>query len=424
MIAQTPDLWDACGQIFEARHWLNFAQFDGFSHARFKADSGRAVSGQTDRCPTSGPQFDGFSHAHFRAGDRWRRHRTDRQMSDLRDACDQELVALGLMPPPESQAPHKNIDYRCPLQSIQHEPRFQCDLPSTWGREETRPLSMQVLLLRVDSEAGKVWCREADRRECVDVLSAAFECRLDTGIQGVADVVEEVLSRTRFEVCFLHRIENKNKYLAHKYLEHKTGTGDARVVYYATTLAGAPETVGTGLRPGTHMSTDVWETLDRAKPEHGSLLKTFIVGTCVTNEHAGGNGTLLQVTHNDQFYPHYLVSVRSVSNRGVAFCIPHTLWDATSSTQTQEDLQEHMEFHVGDKVNVVKSALPTFFCVGAGGVVVRIVKDNRRVHFCVRLHDAKLGKRVEAAAKNFKYPWLDDWTLLRCQWLHLRRCMD
>jgi hypothetical protein len=345
-------------------------------------------------------------------------------MSDLRDACDQELVALGLVPPPESQAPHKNVGYRCPLQSIQHEPRFQCDLPSTWGREETRPLSMQVLLLRVDSEAGRVWCREDDRRECANVLSVAFECRLDACITGVADVVEEVVSRTRFEVCFLHRIENKNKYLAHKYLEHTTGTEDARVVYYPTTVVGAPEIVHAGLRPGAHTSTNVWETLKRAKPEHGSLLRTFIVGTCVTNEHAGGNEPWLKVTHNDQVYPHYLMSVRSVGNRGIACCMPHTLWDTTSSTQTQEDVQEHMQLHVGDQVNVVKSALATSFCVGAGGVVARIVKDNRRVHFCVRLHDAELGKRVQAAAKHFKYPWLDDWTLLRCQLSHLTRCID
>ena len=81
-----------------------------------------------------------------------------------------------------------------------------------------------------------------------------------------------------------------------------------------------------------------------------------------------------------------------------------------------------MGFRVGDKVKVVKSASATIFCVGAEGVVKRIVKDNLRVHFCVMLHNADLSKRVQVAANHFKYPWLDDWTLLRCQLSYLKQC--
>ena len=345
-------------------------------------------------------------------------------MSDLRDACDQKLIDLGLMPPPESQAPHKNIQYWCPLESIMYEPRFQCQLPSTWGQAEAHPLSMQVLLLRVDSEAGKVWCRKADRRECADVLSGAFECRLDTCMPGVADVVEEVVVRTGLEVSCVYRIQNKNKYLAHKYLEHTTSTGDAHVVYHATTLGRAREIAQTGLCAGMHASTNVWEALDRAKLENGSLLRTIIVGTCVRDGHANSSGTSMPVTHNDQIYPHYVVSVRRHGKPAPLPGIPRTLWDAATCTQRGQDLEEHMEFRVGDQVKVVKSASATIFCVGAEGVVERIVKDNLRVHFCVRLHNASLRKRVEEAANHFKYPWLDDWTLLRCQWSYLRRCSE
>jgi hypothetical protein len=290
---------------------------------------------------------------------------------------------------------------------------------------------MQVLLLRVDSEgarvdseAGKVWCRKADRRECADVLSRAFECRLDTDMPGVAEVVEEVVVRTGLEVSCLHRIQNKNEYLAHKYLEHTTCTGDARVVYHPTTLRRAREIAQTGLCPGMDASTNVWETLDRAKPEHGTLLRTFIVGTCVRNEHADSSGTWMPVTHNHQIYPHYVVSVRKLGKPGPLPAIPRIVWDAAMCTQRGQDLEEHMQFRVGDEVKVVKSASATIFCVGAAGVVERIVKDNLRVHFCVRLHNAILRKRVEKAANHFKYPWLDDWTLLRCQLSYLRRCSE
>ena len=290
---------------------------------------------------------------------------------------------------------------------------------------------MQVLLLRVDSEAakvdseaGKVWCRKADRRECADVLSGVFECRLDTDMPGVADVVEEVVVRTGLEVSCVHRIENKNRYLAHKYLEHTTGTGDAHVVYHATTQVRAREIAHTGVSAGMHASTNVWEALDTAKPEHGSLLRTIIVGTCVRNEHADSSGTWMTVTHNDQIYPHYVVSVRRLGKPAIAPGMPRCLWDAASTTHSEEDLEEHMEFRVGDRVKVVKSASATIFCVGAQGVVERIVKCNLRVHFCVRLHDADLRKRVEEAANHFKYPWLDDWTLLRCQWSYLKRCTE
>lgn len=345
-------------------------------------------------------------------------------MSDLRDACNQAMIDLGLMPPPESQAPHKIIDYDCPVRRMQRQPRFTCNLPSTWEQAQAHPLPMEVLLLRVDSEAGKVWCRKADRRECADVLSGAFECRLDTGMPGVADVVQEVVVRTGLEVSCVYRIQNKNKYLAHKYHEHTTRTGDTRVVYHPTTLDRAREIAQTGLCPGMDVSTNVWETLDRAKPEHGILLRTFIVGTCVRNEHADSSGRWMPVTHNDQIYPHYVVSVRRLGKRGPLPGIPRTLWDAATCTQRGQDLEEHMGFRVGDKVKVVKSASVTIFCVGAEGVVKRIVKDNLRVHFCVRLHNADLRKRVEVDANNFKYPWMDDWTLLRCQLSYLKQCTE
>lgn len=345
-------------------------------------------------------------------------------MSDLRDACNQAMIDLGLMPPPESQAPHKIIDYDCPVRRMQRQPRFTCNLPSTWEQAQAHPLPMQVLLLRVDSEAGKVWCRKADRRECAHVLSRAFECRLDTDMPGVAEVVEEAVVRTGLEVSCLYRIQNKNEYLAHKYLEHTTCTGDARVVYHPTTLRRAREIAQTGLCPGMDASTNVWETLDRAKPEHGTLLRTFIVGTCVRNEHADSSGTWMPVTHNHQIYPHYVVSVRKLGKHGPLPAMPRILWDAAKCTQRGQDLEEHMQFRVGDEVKVVKSASATIFCVGAAGVVERIVKDNLRVHFCVRLHNASLRKRVEKAANHFKYPWLDDWTLLRCQWSYLRRCSE
>lgn len=359
-------------------------------------------------------------------------------MSDLRDACNQAMIDLGLMPPPESQAPHKIIDYDCPVRRMQRQPRFTCNLPSTWEQAQAHPLSVEVLLLRVDSEgarvdseaarvdseAAKVWCRKADRRECADVLSGAFECRLDTGMPGVADVVEEVVVRTGIEVSCVYRMQNEKTYLAHKYYERTTCTGDAHVVYHPTTRRKAREIAQTGLCPGMHVSTNVWETLDRAKPEHGSLLRTFIVGTCVRNEHADSSGTWMPVAHKDQIYPHYVVSVRTLGKRGPLRGIPRTLWDAETCTQRGQDLEEHMEFQVGDQVKVVKSASATIFCVGAEGVVKRIVKDNRRVHFCVRLHDADLRKRVEEAANHFKYPWLDDWTLLRCQWSYLKQCTE
>ena len=342
-------------------------------------------------------------------------------MSDLRLACDQKLSALGLMPPPESQAPHKNIDYPCPLEEIQHKPRFQCDLPSLWGREEARPLSMQVLLLKVD--AGKVWCRKSDRQECTEVLLAAFECDMGAGIEAVGNVVEEVVVRTGLEVRSVHRIENKNKYIAHEYLKHISGTAETHVVYHATTLAGAFAIAQTGLCRDTHASTDVWETLDRAKPEHGSLLMTFVVGTCVRNEHVGANGTCVQASHDDQIYPRYIISVRSVRAPCTAPGMARALFDTSAASESEEDLTEHMEFYVGNEVEVVKSALATFFCVGAKGVIDRIVRHKRRVHYCVRLHDAQLGTRVQAAAQHFKYPWLHDWTLLRCQWSHLTACV-
>ena len=253
-------------------------------------------------------------------------------MSDLRDACNQAMIDLGLMPPPESQAPHKIIDYDCPVRRMLRQPRFTCNLPSTWEQTQAHPLPVEVLLLRVDSEgakvdweAGKVWCREADRHECADVLSRAFECRLGTDMPGVADVVEEVVVRTGLEVSRMHRIQNENKYLAHRYLEHTTCTGDARVVYHPTTLGGAREIAQTGLCPGMDVSTNVWEALDRAKPEHGTLLRTFIVGTCVRNEHTDRSGTWMPVTHNDQIYPHYVVSVSKLGKRAPLPGIPRTL---------------------------------------------------------------------------------------------------
>jgi hypothetical protein len=83
-----------------------------------------------------------------------------------------------------------------------------------------------------------------------------------------------------------------------------------------------------------------------------------------------------------------------------------------------------MDLRLGNRVKVVKSARATNFCVGAEGVVKRIVKDNLRVHFCVRLDQADLRERVEKKAKHFKYPWLDDWTLLRCQWSYLKPCTE